>query len=128
MWYEDRHPGQAGYAIAVSDTPTGPFYTIANSVKMHGQGRSDGSGDFTIFVDDKDSKAYHVRDGFVIEELSDDYLSGSGNIYTFKHHKVPKDLCFSKDSMECITFYPGRIVVVVKAAALFMCMHPKIRH
>ena len=25
MWYEDRHPGQAGYAIAASKTPTDPF-------------------------------------------------------------------------------------------------------
>ena len=107
MWYEDRHPGQAGYAIAVSDTPTGPFYTIANSVKMHGQGRSDGSGDFTIFVDDKDSKAYHVRDGFVIEELSDDYLSGSGNIYTFKTPQSAEGPVFFKGFNGMYYILPG---------------------
>jgi hypothetical protein len=107
MWYEDRHPGQAGYAIAVSKTPTGPFYTIINSVKMHGEGRSDGSGDFSIFVDEKDLKAYHVRDGFVIEELSDDYLGGTGNTYTFKTPENAEGPVFFKGFNGMYYILPG---------------------
>ena len=79
MWYEDRHAGQLGYAVAISATPQGPFTTISNSTKMHGKGRPDGSGDFNILVDD-DGEAYHVRDGFVIEKLNEDYTAGSGTI------------------------------------------------
>ena len=75
MWYEDRHDEQEGYAVASSTTPEGPFETIENSVKMHGKGRADGSGDYYLFIDD-DGAAYHVRDGFVIELLDDTYTQG----------------------------------------------------
>jgi hypothetical protein len=93
MWYEDRWSGQNGYAVAVSATPTGPFTTLHNTVVMSGPGRI---GDYdsayeqcdicdsrsllisdhvvsasTVFVDD-DGKAYHVRTGIVVEELTPD--------------------------------------------------------
>ena len=86
MWYEDRHPGQKGYAVAVSAHAAGPFFTITNSTAMAGPGRSDGSGDFTLLVDD-DGAAYHIRDGFVIERLSDDYLRGTG---VYGHFTPPR--------------------------------------
>ena len=89
MWYEDRHPGQKGYAVAISDTPVGPFVTVSNSTALHGQGRSDNSGDFNILVDD-DGSAYHVRDGFVIERLTPDYLRGSGD-YALVHPPRPSE-------------------------------------
>eukprot|EP01006_Ploeotia_vitrea_P060439 TRINITY_DN75911_c0_g1_i1.p1 TRINITY_DN75911_c0_g1~~TRINITY_DN75911_c0_g1_i1.p1 ORF type:complete len:365 (-),score=34.84 TRINITY_DN75911_c0_g1_i1:55-1149(-) len=91
MWYEDRHPGQQGYAVAVADTPVGPFKTIENSIKMHGHGRSDGSGDFALFVDD-DGTAYHVRDGFVIEKLNASYTGVTpevGYLHTPKPSEGP---------------------------------------
>lgn len=78
MWYEDRHKGQRGYAVAAAPEPEGPFETIKNSVKMAGKGRDDGSGDFSLLVDD-DGLAYHVRDGFVIEQLDANYTGGTGN-------------------------------------------------
>ena len=71
--------GQAGYAVATSKTPTGPFTTVVNSTKMAGHGRSDGAGDFNILVDD-DGAAYHVRDGFVVVRSSDDYLSSTDQV------------------------------------------------
>jgi beta-xylosidase len=89
MWYEDRHPDQKGYAVAVADSPQGPFVTVSNSTALHGQGRSDNSGDFNILVDD-DGSAYHVRDGFVIERLTPDYLRGSGD-YALVHPAHPSE-------------------------------------
>lgn len=91
MWYEDRWSGQTGYAVAVSASPTGPFKTLRDTVKMSGPGRI---GDYdsaciarsvckgaaaltfltaanAVFVDD-DGKAYHVRTGIVVEELTPD--------------------------------------------------------
>ena len=64
MWYEDRHSGQEGYAVATSPTAE--------------NGDSDGAGDFNILVDD-DGAAYRVRDGFVVVRLSDDYLSSTAS-------------------------------------------------
>ena len=73
MWYEDRHPGQQGYGIAASDTPVGPYATVVNAT-----GQTGGKiGDFDLLVDD-DGKAYQVRTGNIIEQLTDDYLNGSG--------------------------------------------------
>ena len=91
MWYEDRHPGQRGYAVAVSDQPTGPFTTVVNSTRMSGPGRKDNSGDFNILID-RDGAAFHVRDGFVVERLTDDYLHGSGVFGSFsppRHSEGP---------------------------------------
>ena len=116
MWYEDRHPGQAGYAIAASKTPTGPFYTILNSVKMHGKGRSDGSGDFDIFVDD-DMKAYHVRDGFVIEQLTDDYLGGSGKVATFTTPEHSEGPVFFKGFNGIYYILPGTVCCSCKGGS-----------
>lgn len=91
MWYEDRHSGQEGYAVAVSETPQGPFTTVSNSTKMAGNGRRDGAGDFNILVDD-DGAAYHVRDGFVIVKLDDSYTRGTdavGYLHTPKPSEGP---------------------------------------
>jgi len=91
MWYEDRHSGQEGYAVATSPTAEGPFATVSNSTKMAGKGRRDGAGDFNILVDD-DGAAYHVRDGFVVVRLSDDYLSSTtefGYLHTPKPSEGP---------------------------------------
>lgn len=74
MWYEDRHENQTGYAVAVADGPAGPFRTVVDDAAMQGRGRV---GDFSLFVDD-DGAAYHVRTGFVVERLADDYRSGAG--------------------------------------------------
>ena len=69
MWYEDRGAGETGYAVATSTTPAGPFTTTHVNVTMPGPGRV---GDYNIFVDD-DGRAYHVRTGFAIVLLNDDY-------------------------------------------------------
>eukprot|EP01043_Picozoa_sp_COSAG02_P045718 COSAG02_NODE_4211_length_5625_cov_8.798950_2_plen_298_part_00 len=74
MWYEDRHPDQQGYGVATSDTPEGPFTTVVNAT-----GQTGGKiGDFDILVDD-DGKAYQVRTGNIIQQLSDDFLNVQGN-------------------------------------------------
>jgi len=87
MWYMNRHPGQQGYAVAVASRPEGPFVELVNSTRMHGPGRRDGAGDFQILVDD-DGAAYHVRDSFTVERLTDDYLGGSG---VFTHFAPPRE-------------------------------------
>ena len=83
MWYEDRHENQTGYAVAVADGPAGPFRTVVNDTAMQGRGRV---GDFSLFVDD-DGAAYHVRTGFVVERLADDYRSGAGPYAEFASPK-----------------------------------------
>ena len=34
MWYENRHPGETGYAVATSFQPGGPFTTVIQNVNM----------------------------------------------------------------------------------------------
>ena len=89
MWYEDRHAGQKGYAVAMSDSAAGPFVTVSNSTKMAGKGRSDGAGDFNILVDD-DGVAYHVRDGFVIVKLDATYTK-STDVVGYLHTPKPSE-------------------------------------
>jgi len=79
MWYEDRGPDETGYAVATSDTPEGPFETVAVNVTMPGTGRI---GDFNIFVDD-DGSAYHVRTGFDIVKLNENYTGPEHLIASF---------------------------------------------
>ncbi|EDQ88893.1 uncharacterized protein MONBRDRAFT_26063 [Monosiga brevicollis MX1] len=80
MWYESRIIGGASmYAVAVSETPQGPFTTLTENVAMAGSGRI---GDYDIFVDD-DGIAYHVRTGFVVEQLTANYTASTGNFTTF---------------------------------------------
>jgi beta-xylosidase len=82
MWYEDRHANQQGYAIASSDSPEGPFSTVVNAT-----GQTGGKiGDFDLLVDD-DGKAFQVRTGNIITQLSDDYLGVQGNATSFEPPK-----------------------------------------
>ena len=111
MWYMNRHPGQEGYAIAVADSPEGPFVETRNSTKMHGPGRRDGAGDFQIFVDD-DSVAYHVRDSFVIEKLADDYMTPTG---VFGHFAPPRS------SEGPVVFRRGKSYYVLTGSACCAC-------
>ena len=96
MWYEDRWDGQTGYAIAESATPGGPFHTIADTVVLHGDGRT---GDFHLFVDD-DASVYHVRTGIVIERLTADLTAGTGDFYTLSlpaYPSVEAPVMFKRD-------------------------------
>lgn len=93
MWYEDRWTGQTGYAVAESDRPEGPFKTVADSVVMHGEGRT---GDFNLFVDD-DGTAYHVRTGLVIEKLTADYRAGSGTTGSYPAMGIEAPALFKRN-------------------------------
>ena len=95
MWYEDRWSTghQRGYAIATSTTPEGSFTTVNNSVQMS---TKDKIGDFDIFVDD-DKIAYHVRTGFSIEKLNDDYTGVTGESYHFTTPKAAEGPVFFKN-------------------------------
>ena len=79
MWYEDRAPGEIGYAVATSKDPAGPFQTIRTNVTMPGDGKI---GDFNIFVDD-DGCAYHVRTGFDLVLLDENYTGPERWIASF---------------------------------------------
>ena len=80
MWYEDRPQAisSAGYAVAVSDAPEGPFRTVASRVAV-----ADVPGDFDILVDD-DGTAWHVQTttndpnatkGFVVTALDANFTA-----------------------------------------------------
>jgi hypothetical protein len=83
MWYEDRGSNLKGYAVATSVNPGGPFKTEHYNVTLPGRGRT---GDYDIFVDD-DGSAYHVRTGFDIVKLNDEYTGGTEHIASFKTPK-----------------------------------------
>jgi beta-xylosidase len=76
MWYEDRGPAEVGYAVAVSETPGGPFRTTHTNVTLPGSGKI---GDFNIFVDD-DGQAYHIRTGFDIVRLDANYTGPAAHV------------------------------------------------
>lgn len=84
MYYEDRWSGQNGYALAASDTPAGPYSTIANTVVMPGPGRV---GDFSIFVD-TDGSLYHVRTGLTVVKLTADGTKPTSTTYTYSNGGV----------------------------------------
>eukprot|EP01048_Picozoa_sp_COSAG05_P005959 COSAG05_NODE_370_length_10716_cov_5.748422_3_plen_371_part_00 len=86
MWFEDRGPGLTGYTVATSTTPQGPFSAKYYNVKMPGRGRT---GDYDIFVDD-DGSAYHVRTGFDVAKLNDDY-TGPASSTAISSFTTPKD-------------------------------------
>ena len=79
MWYEDRP--ETGYSVAISPTPQGPFHTIRTNVVMPGSGRI---ADMDLFVDPDTLRAYHVRVGFVVVELDENYTSPLALRSTFK--------------------------------------------
>jgi beta-xylosidase len=99
MWYEDRWPGQTGFAIARASRPEGPFTTIADTVVMHGKGRpgEDATGDFDLFVDD-DGSAYQVRTGLVIEKLTPDFMAGTGETGSIPNAAVEAPALFKRGS------------------------------
>ena len=75
LWYEDRWASggsNPGYAVATAPTAAGPFTTLSNSTVLPGKGRV---GDYDLFVDPDTGKAYHVRTGVTIVELSADYTA-----------------------------------------------------
>jgi hypothetical protein len=69
LWYEDRWTNSTnpGYAVAWADAPGGPFVTVASSVILPGHGRV---GDFDVFVDPADGRAWHVRTGLTLVPLA----------------------------------------------------------
>ena len=77
MWYEDRP--EHGYAVATSTMPGGPFTTKFVNVSMPGTGKI---GDFNIFLDN-DGSAYHVRTGFDIVRLNENFTGASDHIASF---------------------------------------------
>lgn len=86
MWYEDRRTpfSGSGYAVATAPTAAGPFATAHVNVSMPGGGRI---GDYSIFVDD-DGAAYHVRTGFDVVRLNDEYTGAAAHISSFR---TPRD-------------------------------------
>jgi len=83
MWYEDRahlHTTPREYCVATSPTPEGPFQTVATNLTMPGWGRV---GDFDIFVDD-DGAAYHVRTGFDIVRLDENFTGPAEHVGFFQ--------------------------------------------
>eukprot|EP00931_Biecheleriopsis_adriatica_P073094 TRINITY_DN47450_c0_g1_i1.p1 TRINITY_DN47450_c0_g1~~TRINITY_DN47450_c0_g1_i1.p1 ORF type:complete len:386 (+),score=33.55 TRINITY_DN47450_c0_g1_i1:85-1158(+) len=87
MWYEDRSSNArgSGYSVATSSTPGGPFQTIETSVPMRGFGFGS-IGDYDIFVDD-DGSAYHVRTGFDVVKLNDNYTGPAEHMSSFRTPK-----------------------------------------
>ena len=81
MWYEDRRTpfSGSGYAVATAPTAAGPFATAHVNVSMPGGGRI---GDYSIFVDD-DGAAYHVRTGFDVVRLNDEYTAPAELVSSF---------------------------------------------
>lgn len=84
MWYEDRGTGLSNYQVATSPVAEGPFTSIeGGSGLLPGKGRV---GDYNIFIDD-DDKAYHVRTGFDIVLLNDNYTAPAKQVASFSTPK-----------------------------------------
>lgn len=86
MYYEDRWTSggsNPGYAVATSPTPTGPFVTLNDSVRPGGKGRI---GDYDLFVDPADNRAYHVRTGLTLVRLDANF---TGVDPTFAPVEIP---------------------------------------
>lgn len=122
MWYEDRGSDEKGYAVAVSPTPGGPFVTKYTNVVPPGSGRI---GDYNIFVDD-DGKAYHVRTGFDIVSLNDDYTGAVAHLSSFQTPKNSEGPVFFKregyyyvlSGTGCCACIGGSTVYVMRAKTL----------
>jgi len=85
MYYEDRWTGGSnpGYAVATSPSPMGPFVTLKDSVRMGGKGRI---GDYDLFIDPLDNRAYHVRTGLTLVRLDANF---TGVDETFPPVEIP---------------------------------------
>jgi len=122
MWYEDRGAAEDGYAVAVSGTPQGPFKTTHINITLPGHGRV---GDYNIFVDD-DGKAYHVRTGFDVVALNDEYTGGVSLLSSFATPKASEGPVFFKregfyyilSGTGCCACVGGATVYVMRAKSL----------
>jgi beta-xylosidase len=105
MWYEDRGAPSSNYQVATSRTAEGPFTTIAGgSGPVPGKGRI---GDYSIFVDG-DGAAYHVRPGFDIVRLNDEYTAAASHVASFSTPKSSEGpTMFKRDSTYYITAGTG---------------------
>ena len=78
MWFEDHSTNTSihgMYHVATSKAPGGPFAVVSSNVSMpFGPYPVMHVGDFDLFVDD-DGEAYHVRTGFSVVRLRQDYLA-----------------------------------------------------
>lgn len=89
MWfhYDGKSYSIAELGVAVSDKPTGPFV-----LKSHFRPNGHESRDIGLYVDPETGKAYigyaadHVNLTIRMVELSDDYLSVTGNDVDIKAH------------------------------------------
>ena len=79
MWFEDRSRTNRGYCVATADSPDGVFDTARCGISMPGKGRI---GDYFLFVDD-DLQAYHIRTGFDIVALKEDYITPAKHVSSF---------------------------------------------
>jgi hypothetical protein len=103
MYYEDRWTGQAGYALAASPTPGGPFTTIADTIKLPGAGRV---GDYDVFIDD-DGTAYHVRTGLTIVKLNASWTGPTDEYVDIPNGGVEGPAMFKKDGKYFVLVGPG---------------------
>jgi len=81
MWYENRYPctdrSCTHYAIAIADTPEGPFKTSIESVDFS----CPKGGDFSLFVDTEDNNTAYVivtATDFCIAQLDSTYTKTTG--------------------------------------------------
>ena len=81
MWFEDRGGGNSSsyYQVATANSPEGPFTVLpGGSGPMPGAGKI---GDYSLFIDD-DATAYHIRYGFDLVRLNDEYTGAAGLVAT----------------------------------------------
>eukprot|EP00040_Diaphanoeca_grandis_P019310 m.101922 g.101922 ORF g.101922 m.101922 type:complete len:382 (-) comp27365_c0_seq1:189-1334(-) len=122
MWFEDRGSNLHGYAIAEATTPAGPFNTVHYNVTLPGTGRT---GDYDIFVD-TDNKAYHVRTGFDVVLLNDDYTAGVSVASSFKTPRASEGpVVFARDGSyyvlagsACCACIGGSTIYVLQADSM----------
>jgi hypothetical protein len=79
-----NNSNNSNYQVATSKIASGPFTTIpGGSGPMPGTGKI---GDYNIFIDE-DAKAYHVRTGFDIVLLNENYTASAAHVASFSTPK-----------------------------------------
>jgi hypothetical protein len=103
----------SGYRVFTSKTPTGPFIEapepkIAVNSNMPAAGLN--NGDHDLFIDD-DGKGYlaftdwRAKGTIVIEELSDDYLTGTGKVCnSITDGKTEAPALFKRNGLYYVTY------------------------
>jgi len=124
MWYEDRwtNATNRGYAVAWASAPGGPFTTVAASVELGGRGRV---GDFDVFVDPADGRAWHVRTGLTLVPLAANCSAPAGAPVELPNAGVEGPALFRRAAGDyfllagvgCCACRGGSNVVVYRAAA-----------